>query len=173
MSRRVLIAGVGREGYGDDAVGPMLARRVAGRLGHGAVCRTGCPADVLDDPGGYAAVRVIDAALASKHLQVGRWLRLEVPADLAALEMIGCGSTHAYDLVTMLRLHLALGALPPEVTIFAVGGGDFSPESHPSAEVVARLDAIVDEIVANLSGADAGKPLQTAAGGPPASGTSW
>ena len=160
----MLIAGVGRAGYGDDAIGPILAQLLTDRLGDGAVCRAGCPADVLDDVAGFDAVWVIDAAMACEHLEVGRWRRLSVPADLAAVEELGCGSTHAYDLCTMLRLHLALGILPPEAAIFAVGGCDFSPESRPSAEVAARLTAIADEIADDVGGLSA-KPFQMAGDG--------
>jgi len=147
----VLIVGAGRVRHGDDAVGIVVARWAARRL-------AGLAAAVVDVGGwdsfgameGRRLLVIVDAAEASEGLPAGGWMRIDPAASPGAVMVCRLRDTHTAGVDAMLRLARAMGKLPPDVWIYAIGGEGFAPEARISQpvrraaiEVAGRIEADV------------------------------
>lgn len=150
MNRRVLVIGMGRERYGDDAVGLTIARRVARRLGESATCVEAAVLDVLPDHPTVDVLALIDATPQHPRLPPGQWIRLAYPDQAEMLHACRPTGTHAVDLATTLRMAQLLGLLPGDTRIYAIAGEAFLPETDLSPALERRCDVIVREITADL-----------------------
>src|SRR3974390_844961 len=121
----VLVVGVGNPDRGDDAVGPLVVRRLAGRVPPGVtlVERNGDVLALIDDWAGRDAVVLVDASAPGSMPGQVRRMKLagdELPTDLAQ------ASTHAFGVAEAVGLARALGMMPARVVVYAVEGENFA-----------------------------------------------
>jgi hydrogenase maturation protease len=143
----VLVIGFGNPDCGDDAAGPLVARRLAGRSAARVLERHGDALALLDEWQGAGTLILIDAA--APRGAPGRIHRLDIgaadlPRDLAF------GSTHAFGLPEAVALSRRLGTLPPRAIVHAIEGACFDAGAPVSPEVAAATEAVAARIEADL-----------------------
>jgi hydrogenase maturation protease len=158
---RVLVVGLGSPDRGDDAVGGLVAERLA-ELGMAAqwgddavhVVTREDPLSLTQLWDGYCAALVIDA-VASGH-PPGRLHIREVGAAGGAMlpthafAAAGRGGSHAFGLAGAVELSRTLGTLPRHVVVIGVEAATFAP-GPPSPQVEAAVDAAVTAASAELA----------------------
>ncbi len=152
MSTRALVIGLGNPDRGDDAVGLIVARRIAALGIPGVAVREagGDTLALLDHWAEAERVVLIDAA--APLTRPGRIHRLDpsfgpLPRDLAL------GSTHAFGLADAVELARTLGRLPAGMVIFAIEAARFdhgaalsAPVAQAAREAAAMIaDALMEE----------------------------
>lgn len=141
---RVVVIGVGNAYGGDDAVGPIVARRLKERMPGNvtAIEHNGDGAALMELWRGAPAVIVIDAA--SSGAAPGAVHRFEAHAAPLPAKTLR-HSSHAFGVPEAIELSRALNQLPPRLIVFAIEGRNFaagaglSPEVENSIPIVMRL----------------------------------
>lgn len=154
-----LVIGLGTEGRGDDAVGPLVARGVAGAaLPHVDVVEHEDPTDLVLAWAGHPWAIVADAVVSGAPagtVLVAELAGQEPPGPDAA--RLGLGGTHAFGLADAVRLARALGRLPRRVTLVGVEIADVTAGETLSPAVARAVPEAVDRV----------RRLVAAAGGEP------
>lgn len=147
--RNVLVVGIGNPDRGDDGIGPLVVRQLAGRVPPSITLieRTGNALALIEDWAGRDAVVLVDAA--APGTAPGRVHRIdlleeELPTDLART------STHAFGVADTVGLARTLDLLPASVIVYAVEGANFEPGAALSPEVAAAAGDVVSRIAAEL-----------------------
>ena len=146
----LLVIGIGNPDCGDDAIGPIVARLLAGRLPAGVdvLERTGDMLGLLDDWAGRDGVVLIDAAAmmaAAGTIHRIDLLHEPLPAG------VRLASTHAFGVADAVELARALGRLPGVLIAYAVEGETFVPGAAPGAPVMAAAEAVANHVIAEWS----------------------
>jgi hydrogenase maturation protease len=139
----VLIVGLGNDLRGDDAVGVLVARRLAAEGVPASVEvreEQGDASELLEAWRDRTAVILVDALRSGAA--TGSRLRLEAGTTPLPRALRGSTSTHAVSLAEAIELARALGSLPGHVVVHAVEGGRFAPGAAPSPEVTAAVPAV-------------------------------
>jgi hydrogenase maturation protease len=145
----LLVIGIGNPDCGDDAIGPLVARRLTGRVPPGVAIleRTGDMLGLIEDWTGGDGVVLIDAAAAvTSPGTIHRidLLRESLPAGLSL------ASTHAFGVADAVGLARALGQLPARLVVYAVEGGRFDPGAPPSPEVVKAGERVAARVTVEV-----------------------
>jgi hydrogenase maturation protease len=149
-----LVVGLGSPDRGDDAVGPLVARRVAARGVPARVVEREDPTALLDLWSDVDLAVVVDAVRGdgpAGELVVLESGRDSAPLPEAAWVRTGRGGTHAFGLAAAVELARALRRLPPRVVLVGVTAGGFGygePLTDAVAAAVPRAVAAVVGIVA-------------------------
>ncbi|MBB4304892.1 hydrogenase maturation protease [Rhodobium orientis] len=146
----MLIIGVGHPMRGDDAAGPIAAERLADR-GLDAIVLDGEGARLIHAWEGRDQIVVIDAA-------DGGGPPGTVHVIDAAKEALSSGrfhySSHAFGLAEAVETSRALGDLPPNFTIYAITGADFTLGKSLSPDVAAAVERVVERIAESAEKAE-------------------
>ena len=146
---RVMVVGLGNRLRGDDAVGPLVAEQLAGRLPPDVtvVSHEGDPTDLLELWDGAGLCVVIDAVWSGGT--PGALHRLE---PLAGPLKVGLDfpSSHGFDLLSTAALGRALGRLPTKLVVLGVEVDRFDQGAALSRSVSAALPAIVEAVLAEV-----------------------
>ncbi len=143
------MVGLGSPDRGDDAVGPVVARRIADLHPSGVrVLAHEDPTDLVVSMTGASAVVIIDAVL-SPGSAPGDLIVLETGEGVAPLPedawaRTGRGGTHAFGLAAAVELARALKRLPPRVVLIGIAASGFEhgePLSPGVADAVNRATA--------------------------------
>lgn len=148
----VMVAGLGNEMRGDDAVGILVARELHGRAAaHGIEVRErpGEPIALLDDWPGRDAAVLVDAM--SSGAAPGTIARFNATGERLHETLRRSASTHAISLAQVLDLAAALDRLPSRVIVYAVEGRDFTVGHQLSAEVHAALPEVTNLVLREAS----------------------
>jgi hydrogenase maturation protease len=148
--KRVLVAGIGNELRGDDAVGLEVADRLRERVPPGVEV-VGCeqePLRLIDTWHGADSVVVVDAI--DSGGEPGTVVRLDASVDQIA-ERTFRSSTHAFGVGETIELARALGKLPRRVIVYGVEGAEFAAGRGLSALVDAAVGSVVESILADLA----------------------
>jgi hydrogenase maturation protease len=143
MSRRdILVIGLGNPDCGDDGIGPLAVKALSRRLPGGVrvLIRSGDVLALLEDWRGADAVLVVDAAALIS--EPGRIHRIDAVRQ-ALPKIPPVSSTHGFGLSEAVDLGRALGALPPQLILFAVEGISFAPGAVMTPEVAAAAEAVM------------------------------
>lgn len=146
-----LVVGLGSPDRGDDAVGPVVARRVAALGLQGVrVLAHEDPTDLVTSMTGASAVVVVDAVW-SPGAEAGTLIILETGEGAAPLPedawaRTGRGGTHAFGLAAAVELARALKKLPPRVVLVGVAAAGFDHGEPLSPGVAAAVDGAVDAV---------------------------
>ncbi len=141
----ILLVGMGNTDRGDDAVGPVIADRLAGSLPADVTVmrQNGDALALIDAWAGYDAAILVDAAVSGAG--PGRIHRIDAVAD-ALPSHLSLSSTHAFGLADAIALARVLERLPRAVIIYAVeaacfdGGSPLTPAvANAVPDVVARI----------------------------------
>jgi hydrogenase maturation protease len=154
---RRLVAGVGHPDRGDDAIGPMVARRLRARVPDGVEVLevAGEATRLLELMAEADAAYLVDAAVSGAP--AGTISRLDpiatpLPRNLLAL------SSHGLGLVEAVELARALGSLPRRLVIYAIEGAEFAP----GAPLTPAVAAAAVEVEARLLSEIRTEPAQSA-----------
>jgi hydrogenase maturation protease len=142
----VLVIGTGNPDCGDDAVGTLVARRLAGRVPPEVTIleRAGDMIGLLEDWTGRDAAVLIDAAApitAPGSIHRIDLLRESLPVGLSL------ASTHAFGVADAVELARVLGQLPERLIVYAIEGCRFEPGAAASPEVVAAAEGVAARVV--------------------------
>jgi hydrogenase maturation protease len=135
--RADLIAGVGNDWRGDDAVGLVAARRLRELLPGVRVVELGGDASALLDAWAGAGLAIVIDAVRS-GAPPGTIHRLDGRPP-AALRL---GSTHAVGLAETIELGRVLGRLPARLELYGIEGARF----ETGAELTPAVARAVDEL---------------------------
>ncbi len=149
LRRRVLMIGIGNCDRGDDAVGPTVARGVAGRLADDAavLVRQGDMLSLIDDWAGFDGLVCVDAAAPRGF--PGRILRIDLNSSEPP-KGIAPTSSHALGLAETVALARTLKLAPPEIIVYAVEGASFDHGAPMTPAVAAAARAVADRVVAEI-----------------------
>ena len=147
-----LIMAAGNRDRGDDAAGPLVLDRLPRPLPPGVTA-----VELDDDPLASlelisASKRVLAVDATRSGAEPGTIWQIQGPAGLEQTAGLAAG-THQLGIRELLALAFALGSFPPDVTIYAIEGKDFSLGQSPSPEV-ARSIADVAAAIAREIGID-------------------
>jgi hydrogenase maturation protease len=148
-----LVVGIGNRWRRDDGAGLLAAQRLRARLArHSAAVEVHeCAGDMtalIDLLSGRPRVFVLDAA-AAPGVAVGQVRRVDAVAE--PLPAAPPRSTHALGVAQVVELLRALGTLPAELLVYAMGAADFAPGEGVSPEVDAAVDAAVDALLQEVT----------------------
>lgn len=148
-SGRILVVGIGNPDRGDDGIGPIVVRLLAGRVSREVVLieRPGDALALIDDWAGHDAVILVDAS--APDAEPGRVHRIDLLRDDLAAD-VSLSSTHAFGVAQAVGLARALGVLPSHVVAYAIEGGNFDPGAQVSPTVAAVADDVAARIVGEL-----------------------
>ncbi len=132
-----MIIGVGNPEAGDDAAGPVVARRLGGR-------ETGDPTEMLDLWSASDDVIVVDAVRSGSP--AGTIHRFDATAGPLP-ERSFRGSTHALGVGDAIELARALGRLPKKLVVYGIEGSAFEPGAPMSPEVAAAVEELCTNII--------------------------
>lgn len=120
-----LVIGIGHAFRGDDAIGPLVAERIAAMAlaGITAIAHHGEGTDLMERWAGHDKVVIVDAtASKAEPGTIRRWNPIEkrLPAQLFPK------GSHVFGLVEAIELARTLGRLPAEMVVIGVEGADFT-----------------------------------------------
>jgi hydrogenase maturation protease len=147
--RKILVLGLGNPDRGDDGVGAIIARSLAGRLPLGIEIRSrgGDMLSLVEDWAGFDAVICVDAA--APVGAPGRIHRIDamtgtLPRDLTP------GSSHAFGLADAVELARVLRYAPQSIVVYAVEGRCFDAGVAVTPEVAAAAATVTEMVVAEV-----------------------
>jgi hydrogenase maturation protease len=145
-----LIIGLGNEYRGDDAVGLVVARRLAGAAREGVRVReeSGEGTALIESWQDADTVILIDAV--HSGAKPGTIHRLDAHAQPIAKKFFRF-STHAFGLAEAVELARALGRLPQWLIVYGVEGKRFEAGVGLSPEVEEVVGKVVERVLAELS----------------------
>jgi len=145
---RVLVVGIGNPDCGDDGIGPLVARRLVGRVPPDVeiIERTGDALALIEDWAGRDAVVLVDAAAGTVP---GCVHRIDLLADTLPTDL-SLSSTHGFGVAEAVGLARTLGLLPERVIAYAIEGADFGPGAPVNPMVAASVDAVVTRVAAEV-----------------------
>lgn len=146
-----LIIGVGNEFRGDDAVGLVVAQRLAAlKLPDIRVIEhTGEGTDLIEAWEGVACVYLIDAVLTQGL--IGSVYRFEAHDKPLPAQYFGV-SSHALGVAEAIEISRSLGQLPAKVVVFGIGCRSFDPASSLTPEVRQAVENVVRQLLQEAGG---------------------
>jgi hydrogenase maturation protease len=148
-AEKVLLVGIGNPDRGDDGIGPLVARQLAGRVSPGIAIieRTGDALALIEDWAGRYAAVLVDAA--APGTAPGRIDRIDLLKD-ELLPELALSSTHAFGIVDAVGLARTLGLLPRRLIVYAIEGVNFAPGASLTPEIAGVVNEVVARVVAEL-----------------------
>ncbi len=142
----LLVLGIGHPFRGDDALGPLVAERIAalGLPAVTALSHHGEGSDLMERWSGYDRVVVVDATRSDAAPgTIRRWdaVAEKLPAALFPK------SSHLFGLAEAVEMARLLGRLPSALTVIGVEGKSFAAGTDLSPEVAAAVGAVIDAIL--------------------------
>ena len=153
-----LVVGLGSPDRGDDAVGPAIARRVAGlHLPGIEVVEREDPTSLIDLWDGRDLAVVVDAVFSAGI--PGALVILESGVGAAPLQQdawtrTGRGGTHAFGLAAAVELSRALNRLPRRLVLIGIEAGGMEHGEPLSAPVGRAVERAVEAVCGFLSEPD-------------------
>jgi hydrogenase maturation protease len=143
--RSVLVVGIGNPDRGDDGIGLLVVRQLAGRVSDDVMIleRSGDVLALIDDWAGYDAVILVDAA--APRQAPGHIHRIDLRRDELLLD-VSLSSTHAFGLADAVGLARTLGLLPDRAIAYAVEGANFDRGAPISRKVTAALSKVASRV---------------------------
>jgi len=147
---RTRVIGIGHPDRGDDAVGRIVAARLAasGLPGIEVIETDGEAAKLIDLMEGADEVILIDAALSGAT--PGAVTRLDVAATPVPQPMFAA-SSHAVGLAESIELARILDRLPAHCIVYAIEAASFMLGAPLSPAVAAAVDRVVASVVADVT----------------------
>jgi hydrogenase maturation protease len=148
----VLVVGIGNPDRGDDGVGPVIVRRLKGRV-PADVRILECSGDaltLLDEWEGFASVILVDAV--APIGRPGRVHRVDLAKNPLPLAF-SPRSTHALGLAEAIELARCLGRLPRFIAAYLVEGEQFETGASLSPVVANAVDDGVAAIITDIPAA--------------------
>jgi hydrogenase maturation protease len=146
---RVLVVGIGNPDRGDDGIGLLVVRQLAGQVSRDVaiVERTGDALALIDDWAGHDTVILVDAAAPGQA--PGSISRVDLVTDELPSD-VTLSSTHAFGVADAVGLARTLGLLPHQVIVYAIEGANFNPGAPVSGGVAAAVNEVVRRVADEL-----------------------
>jgi hydrogenase maturation protease len=141
----VVVIGVGNPDRGDDAIGPLVASRLAGRVR--TLALSGETTALLDALARVTCAIVVDASRSGAP--PGTISRFDVGHAPLPAQALGL-SSHGLGVVEALELARTLGSLPARCIVYSIEGEDFTPGAVPTARVTVAVDEVVERIASEI-----------------------
>lgn len=142
----VVVAGIGNSDRGDDGVGPVIARHVAGlNLPGVSVVSHAEPLDLLDDELAADMLVVVDAVRSGRRPGVVVVRHVD---NRPLPEWTGTGGTHAVGLAVSVELARVLGRMPRRLVLVGVEAESFAIGAPLSPAVRAAIAVATDAVAA-------------------------
>jgi len=145
----VIVIGIGNEYRGDDAVGILATRNLAGKMPPEikTIELTGDQSDLLELMHTANAVIIVDAVRSAAP--AGTIFRIDaaeesIPNDFSTF------TTHSIDSVQAIELARSMNRLPNQVIVYGIVGKDFSFTSKITPQVRESIDVVRDKILNDL-----------------------
>ena len=140
---------VGNPDRGDDGLGPLVAKTLAGALPADVklVCANGDMLGLIPEWSGVDGMVCVDAAaLLTTPGRIHRFdlATTELPRDMAP------PSSHALGLAEAIALARALEQAPRDIVVYAVEGAEFGGGAAMTPAVAAAADEVAGRIVAEV-----------------------
>ena len=150
----IRVIGVGQRYRHDDAVGLVVAERLAESVDSSTVnvvTASGEGTDLMDRWRGAGTVVIVDAVAseADPPGTIYRWQAHDTPIPAEIFPQ----STHLFSLPQAIELARVFGELPPRLIVFGVVGADFHMGEGLSASVADSIDDVVRRIEADVGDA--------------------
>lgn len=149
MVTEILVIGVGNEFRGDDAVGLLAARRLAGMALPGVTImeQSGEGADLMAAWEGADTVYLIDAAQSGAEPgTIHRFDAHEKPLPTAFFSF----SSHAFGVAEAIEMSRILGGLPNRVVVYGIEGASFEPGKELSPAVEQAMGTVIQRLLDDL-----------------------
>ncbi|SDI35660.1 hydrogenase maturation protease [Paraburkholderia phenazinium] len=148
--RKVLVVGMGNPDRGDDGIGTIVVRRLAGRLsGDVAVVeRSGDVLSLIEDWAGFDALVLVDAVAPATAR--GRIHRLDLATEQLRRGM-SFASSHALGVAETVELARTLALAPRDIVIYGVEGGSFVGGDSMAAEVEAVAEEVAQRVIVEVA----------------------
>jgi len=145
----VLVAGIGNRDRGDDAIGPIIAERLAPLVPGGVrvIERAGDMSGLLDDWAGFDSVVLVDAAATAA--QAGRVHRIDIAHGQAITGIPPC-STHALGVADTVALARALGLLPRWIILYVIEAESFEVGTPVTPAVLSAAGDVILRILDDI-----------------------
>lgn len=146
IRRRVLVIGLGNPDRGDDGVGPLVAKKLAGLLPANVAVASphGDVLSLIPTWAGFDVMICIDAAV--PVTAPGRIYRF----DLATTELpreLNPTSSHALGLADVIGLARVLQQVPRDIIVYAIEGASFGGGAPITPEVAAAVGEVARRVV--------------------------
>jgi hydrogenase maturation protease len=145
----IRVIGLGNEYRNDDAVGPLVARKLS-KVSEGLFSvleLSGEGTQLMEGWEGADAVFLVDATSGGR--KAGHVSRID--AWNAKLEPSAFRhSTHAFGIAESIELAKVIGGLPKTCVIFGIEGEDFGSGTNISHPVMQAADKVIEAIVAEI-----------------------
>ncbi|MBN1367456.1 MAG: hydrogenase maturation protease [Dehalococcoidales bacterium] len=150
-AKSTLVIGLGNMDYGDDSIGPQVARIIADRVhrqGITIIETSDAGLDFLDLLADYDKAIIIDA-FRTHHGEVGSIYRA-APETLASQNS---SSPHSINFLNAIELGKSLNLpLPDEIIIYGIEAGDISqPGNRCTPEVEDAIPVCVEQVLKELN----------------------
>jgi hydrogenase maturation protease len=147
--RKILVACLGNPERGDDALGTMVAQKLAGRLPADVALavRGGDMLSLIDDWAGFDALVCVDAA--APMGDPGRIHRIDLDSDELPRNM-SLSSCHAFGLVDAISLARTLKCAPQDIIVYAVEGCSFDGGALMTEAVAAAASEVAHRVIAEI-----------------------
>jgi hydrogenase maturation protease len=153
LAGRILVIGIGNEYRSDDAVGLIVARRLAQRRDptFTVLEHNGSGAALMEAWQGTETVIVVDAV--HSGAEPGTIQRLDASLQfLTALPPEAFrSSTHTFSLVQAVELSRTLHQLPPHFIVYGIEGRNFEAGTGLSPEVAKAAPKVVERVLLEAS----------------------
>jgi hydrogenase maturation protease len=158
---RIVVIGLGNAYRGDDAVGLILARRIAARAIPGVGVRIEMSGlDVLKTWQGADVAIIIDAMDLGEQ-RAGRICRFEYPHNFFSEDIL-VTSTHSLSFSGVVELANILNQLPPRLIVYGIAGERFTMGTGLSPALNRKVDDALRRIVEEI-GSLCREPLKAGA----------
>jgi len=145
----VVVIGVGNRMMGDDAVGPIVIDRLAGRLPESvALVESVGDATHLLDTWRDARLTVVVDAVVSGGIP-GSVHRIDGKAGFPSSWR--SASTHLIGVVEAIDLGGAVDMMPDELVVYGIEIGKVEPGVRLAPEIEAAVDEVVELVVAEMA----------------------
>lgn len=153
MHQQTLVVGIGSH-HGDDQLGWLVAKKLAGGLGDHCQVRIALtPLDLLDWIDQCHMLYLVDACQGQGQPgMVHRWTWPN-----AAIRLSRWSGTHDFDLPAVLTLADELGQLPRQVVIWAIERDCYSTQESISSTLVKSIDMVANRILGEIGASDCGR----------------
>lgn len=147
--RKVLVVGMGNPDRGDDGIGALVARSIAGRLPADVsiVVRSGDALSLIEDWAGFDALVCVDAAAPVDT--PGRIHRIDLASDELEHD-VSLASSHAFGIAQAIELARTLGLAPRDIIVYAIEGVCFEGGAPIAPEVLAAAADVAGRVVAEV-----------------------
>jgi len=146
-----LLIGVGHEQRGDDAVGLLVARQLAGRSPALRVVEHGGDGmDLVFAWEGAQRVVLVDAVV-SGECPVGEVHRFEAHDQPLPAALFSATSTHALGVAEAIELARATERLPEHLVVYGIEGASFATGVAPQPRVVEAAACVAARVLDEIA----------------------